>query len=215
MLKSIFDTVLKALTAKWANSGLAVRAAIVLVTLAVVFSVARLGGLGATSTRIANLIMPYPIPVLDRAAPAGYLMLRAEIAEASEGWAELVPGDACVSSSRLRFTLEVTEPGWLTMFGLSASGRYALHQNGFAPIPIEAGVLLYGGAELDTETGVEVFGFLFSPRPFSASKEEGFVLPHAEVLATLQSGKGGATLSAFSDLPDGMVGQSFYCRHTS
>jgi hypothetical protein len=214
MLKSLFDVFLKGLTARWATGGLCVRLGMVGALVLVFFAVTRLGGLGAGARRLSLTIVPYPLPVLDAATPTGHVLVRTQIAGAGGNWTELIPGDKCPSGSRLRVTLEATEPGWIAAFGLAASGRYSLFEAGPGPIRIEQDGPLVGGVELDNELGVEVFGVLYSPHRLAAAEIEALSLDHAAAVATMGAGKGGNLMTAFAPLPDLVIGQTLFCRHT-
>ena len=213
MFKSFSDIITKAVAEQWAKRGPLFKVAIITAVLFILFSAIRFGYMGPEAQRLSRIIVPLEIPVLDSSTRPGQLFVRSEIANLSSDWTELISGDSCPSGSRIRLRMETSEPGWVAPFGLSAAGIYPILESGLKPMPVGAGDQIFGRIELDTETGTEVFGVLFSNRPIDFEFVDGLRYEHSEAVASVASGRGGSATSVFKPLPDGMVGQTIYCRH--
>lgn len=83
-------------------------------------------------------------------------------------------GEGFAAKDRLRFEVNVPEPGHVLVFGVEAGGAvYRAYPNDSeSSVPVDAGAaqLLPGAIELDASSGQEVLHFVLCPRPFTVSE---------------------------------------------
>ncbi len=209
MLKSLADAVVE----RWSGLGAVARTAIVVIVALGLFAGSRAGVLGPQAGALSQIAYPGRIPILDRVAPSAELRAKLTLVGLDEPRV-IGAGDNCPSGARLRIEAAATRDGWLSMLGMSAMGAYPLREDGYGPLHVVAGTVYEGEVVLDDELGIELFALLHTYAPHEAAQLGSWIRGHADTISDIRSGKGGAVVSAFRDLPPGAAGKTLYCVHT-